>query len=108
VDDVIAEIAAERRRQIEKEGWTAEHDNVHSNGQIALAAACYALGSATDAAERAVMDQFGTMDATPSWVTERWCWGRQWWKPKSRRRDLVRAGALIVAEIERLDRVKRA
>jgi hypothetical protein len=27
-----------------------------------------------------------------------------WWKPKDRRRDLVRAAALIIAEIERLDR----
>jgi hypothetical protein len=33
-----------------------------------------------------------------------WPWSREWWQPKDRRRDLVRAGALIVAEIERLDR----
>lgn len=34
----------------------------------------------------------------------RWPWPSKWWKPKSQRRDLVRAGALILAEIERLDR----
>jgi hypothetical protein len=28
----------------------------------------------------------------------------EWWKPTNRRRDLVKAGALILAEIERLDR----
>ena len=35
-------------------------------------------------------------------------WDSEWWKPKDRRRDLIRAGALIVAEIERLDRNKGA
>jgi len=33
-----------------------------------------------------------------------WTWERAWWKPTTRRRDLVKAGALILAEIERLDR----
>ena len=33
-----------------------------------------------------------------------WPWAASWWKPKNRRRDLVRAAALIVAEIERIDR----
>ena len=31
-------------------------------------------------------------------------WSKDWWKPKDKRRDLIRAAALIVAEIERLDR----
>lgn len=35
-----------------------------------------------------------------------WPWSREWWKPKNPRRDLVKAGALIVAEIERLDRLE--
>ena len=35
-------------------------------------------------------------------------WDASWWKPKDRRRDLVRAGALIIAEIERLDRLDAA
>ena len=35
-------IAAERRRQVEKEGWTAEHDSGHPSGELAMAAACYA------------------------------------------------------------------
>ena len=36
-----------------------------------------------------------------------WPWVRRWWKPTDRRRDLVKAGALILAEIERLDRIER-
>ncbi|HCE9784511.1 TPA: hypothetical protein NH348_003290 [Pseudomonas aeruginosa] len=33
-----------------------------------------------------------------------WPWDEEWWKPKSARENLVRAGALVLAEIERLDR----
>lgn len=39
---VIAELAAERRHQIEDEGWTAEHDDGHTQGQLCDAACCYA------------------------------------------------------------------
>ena len=81
---VIDEIAAERKRQIEKEGWSLDHDDQHTSSEMANAAACYA----------ADYD-----------VTHIWPWDWKWWKPKTRRQDLIRAGALIVAEIERLDRV---
>jgi Lar family restriction alleviation protein len=100
---IADEIAAERKRQIEQEGWTAEHDDEHVRGEMALAAACYAAGTAVDQAERAVMDTFGD-SGTPFRIKKMWPWSPEWWKPKNRRRDLVRAGALIVAEIERLDR----
>ena len=36
-------IAKERKRQIEKEGWSAEHDSQHKDGEIAIAASCYAM-----------------------------------------------------------------
>lgn len=38
LDGVIAEIAAERKRQIEAEGWTPEHDDAHDKGELARAA----------------------------------------------------------------------
>ena len=85
---VIDEIAAERKRQIEVEGWTVEHDDKHSDGSLAMAATCYAT----------VYPLAGSY----------WPWDIKWWKPKDRRRDLIRAGALIVAEIERLDRLEPA
>ncbi len=96
---VIDEIAAERRRQIEVEGWTAEHDDQHDDGSLSRVAACYASHVAD----------------LPEWLFPRWApngrplawpvsWSREWWKPKGWRRDLVRAAALIVAEIERRDR----
>lgn len=37
-----ADVLAERRRQIETEGWTPEHDDRHNAGEMALAASCYA------------------------------------------------------------------
>lgn len=33
----IEAIAAERQRQIEKEGWTPEHDDTHGAGEMAEA-----------------------------------------------------------------------
>ncbi len=79
----IGDVIAERRRQIDVEGWTAEHDDQHTTGGMALAAACYAAGRS-------------------DWWPR--SWSLTWWKPKTRRRNLIRAAALIVAEIERLDR----
>ncbi|HCF3475434.1 TPA: hypothetical protein ACHSVP_002604 [Pseudomonas aeruginosa] len=37
-------------------------------------------------------------------VSLAWPWDEQWWKPSTARRDLVKACALALAEIERLDR----
>lgn len=89
---VCKDILVERIRQVEKEGWTPEHDDEHVGGSLAKAAACYAFG------EMLVNEASGQV----------WPWSEDWWKPSwpiDRRRDLVKAGALIVAEIERLDRV---
>lgn len=101
----LDDIAAERRRQVEQEGWTPAHDDMmHDDGDLARAAATYALAAAADRADRAVLDQFGDASGTPHNIMQLWPWHKRWWKPKSRRRDLVKAGALILAEIERLDR----
>ncbi|MFU4289880.1 hypothetical protein ACM72V_26430 [Pseudomonas aeruginosa] len=88
------DVQAERRRQVEAEGWTPEHDDEHSHGQMARAAACYALAGSS-----------APNDGTAALlVSLAWPWDEQWWKPTSARRDLVKACALALAEIERLDR----
>ena len=93
----IESIAAERQRQIKVEGWTPEHDDEHDKGQLAEAAACYADASA---------DPEGS-DVPFYSLTGHWPWGSEWWKPsKDRRRMLVKAGALVAAEIDRLDRAE--
>lgn len=89
--DAAIEVLAERRRQIEKEGWTPEHDDEHAGGSMAAAAGCYALYA----------DAYPNTGQPPA----SWPWVAECWNPKDRRRNLVRAGALILAEIERLDRL---
>lgn len=85
----LLDVAAERRRQQEAEGWTPAHDDQHIGGELAQAAVCYASTRRPKA-----------FTQTPS----SWPWSSNWWKPKTRRKDLVRAAALLLAEIERLDR----
>ncbi|WGX44974.1 LysM peptidoglycan-binding domain-containing protein [Pseudomonas aeruginosa] len=88
------DVQEERRRQVEAGGWTPEHDDQHSHGQMARAAACYALAGSS-----------APNDGTAALlVSLAWPWDQQWWKPTSARRDLVKACALALAEIERLDR----
>lgn len=88
------DVQAERRRQVEAEGWTPEHDDAHSHGQMARAAACYALAGSS-----------APNDGTAALlVSLAWPWDEQWWKPSTARRDMVKACALALAEIERLDR----
>ena len=91
----IEDIAAERQRQIRSEGWSPDHDDEHDGGELAAAAACYAGHAANTTAENV---------ATAGLPPGEWPWDLNSWKPSTARRDLVKAGALIVAEIERLDR----
>lgn len=87
IDDVLAE----RRRQIEAEGFDANHDDMYVHGGLRRAAACY-ISSA---------DGFRSAFNRPPVI---WPWSPEWWKPTSPRRDLVKAASLIIAEIERIDR----
>lgn len=106
--DAIDRIAAERLRQINGEGWTVEHDDEHAGGEIALAAAAYALaasnndvafsglGKAPFRAER----NFGSTSLR-YFV---WPWDKDWFKPTTTERDLEKSGALVVAEMARCSR----
>lgn len=100
--DSERDLIAERRRQVEAEGWSAEHDDYHTDGGMATAAACYALQATAIGG-----------DCNESWVRHYedaakrlWPWDSEWWKPADPRRMLVKAGALILAEIERIDRAQ--
>ncbi|QNF10903.1 ead/Ea22-like family protein [Klebsiella variicola] len=90
VTAAAAAVLAERKRQVAAEGWTSGHDDEYEHGELADAAGCYALSS----------ELFDCAGEPP----RPWPWPDEWWKPTNRRRDLVKAGALILAEIERLDR----
>jgi hypothetical protein len=91
----IEMIAAERQRQIDVEGYTTEHDAEHDyEGALALAGATYALP-----------DRFRGRDPLDRDALPRtWPWPSRFWKPTpdDRVRELVKAGALIAAEIDRI------
>ncbi|HEJ5981428.1 TPA: hypothetical protein SL811_001682 [Pseudomonas aeruginosa] len=80
------DVQAERRRQITAEGWTPEHDDLYCAAELPRAAAAYILNGANDEAPAI------------------WPFVAKWWKPRDARSNYVRASALILAEIERLDR----
>lgn len=80
------DVQVERRRQVEAEGWTPEHDDLYCAAELPRAAAAYILNGANDEAPAI------------------WPFVAKWWKPRDARSNYVRAGALILAEIERLDR----
>jgi hypothetical protein len=93
------DVLAERQRQTNGEGWTEEHDDMQSNGGLAAAAACYALNAC------ALLENEFWRGERLSAASRLWPWDDEWWKPKTPRCDLVRAAALLIAEIERLDRL---
>lgn len=91
-------IAAERERQEVGERWTESHDDEHSQRELVRAACCYASEA--------------HMSRTQSHMTLppiEWPWEPEWWKPSGNAiRDLTKAGALIAAEIDRLQRERRS
>jgi hypothetical protein len=79
-------IAEERNRQIVQEGFDAAHDSQYRSGDLKNAAMCYVLA-----------------DGPSAPMPQEWRWGSKWWKPKDRRRNLVRAGALYLAAADIAD-----
>jgi len=93
-------IAEERQRQITAEGYTPEHDDRHKDFEMGKAAESYLSAVVTPDEEG---DENGKV--RPSWD---WPWDKEWWKPsKDPVRNLVKAGALIAAEIDRLQRLPK-
>lgn len=86
-------IAAERERQVSQEGWTADHDDEHADGELSHAAVCYCFANAFRDPGSAPLNGIY------------WPWDPEWWRPSDDLiRNLVKAGALIAAEIDRLQR----
>jgi hypothetical protein len=117
VADALRLIGGERCRQVDAEGWTLDHDDQHTDGSLAIAAAHYALSSqwwrssdfrvlapAGSDEQREKILARGPLNFGGGNDCYNWPWDLDWWKPKGQVEDLVRAGALIVAEIERIAR----
>lgn len=93
LSDAARDVLAERQRQIEGEGFSQERDDDYREWELSRAAICYA-----DADDRLSNGQF----------EELWPWPMTWWKPRDARSGLVRSAALLLAELERLDRAALA
>ncbi len=93
----IEEIVAERHRQLRQEGWSATHDDEHVDGSLATAAACYAAWEP--------IYGYSPLSGMHRYI-EMWPWQDIDDKREkhTRRRRCIIAAALLVAEIQRLDR----
>lgn len=88
ISQAAQDVIAERRRQVEAEGFVPEQDDGYTRNELADASASYALCA-----------------GKPGSHTTIWPWGQHTFKPSAdRRRDMVKSVALGIAEIERLDR----
>lgn len=89
----LARITKERFRQQSEEGWTAEHDDFNVvHGALVSAGVCY------------LQHALGTGRYTSFGAPSSWPWAVRWWKPTTPLRDLEKAGALFLAERDRLIR----
>ena len=87
-------LATERRRQINNKGWDSEHDDEYVQGELAQAAACYAAPAS-----------IGRIDMSEP--PGAWPWAPRWWRPSlDPVHNLTKAGALVLAEIDRYRRVR--
>jgi hypothetical protein len=118
---VVAEIAAERHRQIAGERYTLAHDDLKTDGSLARGAAAYAFAASLSAAcRREAIADVASKDVLElrrdrpignlaAMIRNMWPrWRPTTFKPTTPRRDLIKAAAMIVAEIGRLDRAQNA
>lgn len=88
--DAVISVIGERNRQVVKEGHSQTGDDSYPDGVLTQAAMAYA----------SQLSAILPKDQVP----QIWPWPKASWNPKDRRSNLVRAAALLIAEIERLDR----
>jgi hypothetical protein len=100
-------IKQERQRQINKHGYTLEHDDRHTQGELSNAAICYLISDPT-------RGYYALHDGMDNFLDYFWPWSDNEYNPAGfkptpddRIRELIKAGALIVAEIERLQRLEQ-
>lgn len=85
-------IATERLRQIREEGFTHSHDDEHPAGTLMAAADCYLYLT-------------HALEAPDDMKFLFWPWHPSWFRPSlDRSRNLIKAGALYLAEAERYER----
>lgn len=86
LSSAFRDVVKERHRQQVVKGFSAEQDDTYTCGELAAAAISY----------------IEPVEAESYWPVD---WHDDSFKPSDNRRNLVKAAALLIAEIERLDRV---
>jgi len=96
------DVLGERNRQIEQEHYSIKHDDSYQMNELSRAAASYV----NNVVSRGWVfnSVYGPEAYQSEEVPDLWPWSDEHWKPKNPRRDLVKAAALIIAEIDRMDR----
>lgn len=94
---VLDDIRMKRQRQIVIHGYPPEHDDQHTNGSVAIGAIPYIQAANQE-----------TLDLTDEELQVFWPWPEKFKPSADRRENLINAAALLVAEIERIDRATAA
>ncbi|EQA4953210.1 hypothetical protein [Salmonella enterica] len=101
VSATLADIIAERQRQITDEGFTPEQDDKYDREELVSAAISY-IRLATIWKDKDPVSYRNC--CTPM----SWPWSPEWWKPTNPRRDMIKGIALLIAALERRDRREAA
>lgn len=81
----VADVLAERARQLGEKGYSVERDGEYRDGELPMAAACYAVFGAGGQMARSVFS---------------WPFKTEAFRPHDKRRAMVKAAALLLAAIE--------
>jgi hypothetical protein len=94
------DVIAERLGQQKREGFTSQRDDGYVYDELTNAAIAYVLS-----AQSPTLREFRPIGVPSVWPDN---WDEKWFKPVGPRRDLVKAAALLIAEVDRLDRAEGA
>lgn len=97
-------ITEERKRQIEIEGWDKDHDENHTSMCLSTASASYTL----DVVARHSDISKGWKQLFKEYSARIWPFDIEWFKPTPNDpiKQLTKAGALIAAEIDRIQAIE--
>lgn len=103
-------IADERKRQIESEGYSINHDLEHDARELVHAAITYARSSDLSLYSETFKPDDNWHETNEPFYRKEvkcgWPWEEKFFKPTTPLRDLVKAGALIAAAIDRINAKK--
>jgi hypothetical protein len=92
------EVFSEEQQRQSDHGFTPEHDDRHSKGELIEAALCYTLVNL-------MLEKGHSMDEITAFITSSWPFELSWWKPSTNpQENLRKAGGLLASEYDRLSR----